>query len=66
MSTNCACFTQETEKHLAEIGASEEQVREMNRQLSSQMSQMVRDADEDKRQALEKYDSISINLKINT
>ena len=51
-------MSQDVRRHLEEVAASEAQVNELNRQLSTQMSEMVRDFDEDKRQALEKWVSI--------
>ena len=39
---------------LEEVAVNEERLTEMNRELQAQMSQMVREYDEDKRQAVEK------------
>lgn len=40
---------------MEEVAASEEQMKSINRELSGQMAEMVREYDEDKKQALEKF-----------
>ena len=40
---------------LEEVSSNEERVNEVNRELSSQMAELVKELDDDKRQALEKY-----------
>ena len=45
---------QEVRSRLEETAANEEKVSELNRDLSSQMAQMITEFDEDKRQALDK------------
>ena len=47
--------SQELNNRLEEVAASEELVKSVNRELSGQMAEMVREFDEDKKQALEKY-----------
>ena len=46
---------QELNSRLDEVAESEEQVKCVNRELSGQMAEMVREFDEDKKQALQKY-----------
>ena len=47
-------FVQEVEKHLQEVACGEEQVNQLNRELSTQMAEMVKEFDEDKQQAIER------------
>ncbi|XP_064595877.1 centrosomal protein of 152 kDa-like [Liolophura sinensis] len=46
--------TQDLKHRLEEVASSEEKVNEINRELSAEMSQMIRDYDDDKREGLEK------------
>ncbi len=52
----CVCCNklQETQLRLSEMGKNEERLNELNRELNRQMAQMIREFDDDKRQALDK------------
>ena len=45
---------EELTKRIEEIAASEEQLKQANRELSAQMAAMVREFDEDKKEALDR------------
>ena len=51
---------QELNKRIEEIATSEEQTKQINRELSAQMAQMVREFDDDKQQALDRSGELHI------
>ena len=51
---------QELNKRIEEIATSEEQTKQINRELSAQMAQMVREFDDDKQQALDRSGELLI------
>ena len=48
-------FLQELKKRLNEAVVNEEKLTEINNELNRQISQMVKDYDQDKREALDRY-----------
>ena len=47
-------FWQELQKRLEEVSKSEERLTELNRELSKQIADMVKEYDQDKREAVER------------